>query len=340
MRAPAFWQDPPGLLARALAPLGAIYGAATARRMARPGEQVAVPVVCVGDFVAGGAGKTPTAIALAKMLRQTGERVAFLSRGYGGEAHAAPLLVDPARHSARAVGDEPLLLARVAPCWVGADRVACARAAIEACASVLVMDDGLQNPSLAKDFSICVIDGEARFGNGLCVPAGPLRAPLAAQAPFVDALVVIGGEAVADLASLAPGRPMFTARLQADAAAASKLIGRPVLAFAGIARPQKFYSSLRAVGAQVARERAFADHYRFRPGEIAALEAEADAHGLLAVTTEKDRMRFPAGEGADVLTLPVKLGFDDAAGVAVRLSDALAARRKGAPTPRAERGLR
>jgi tetraacyldisaccharide 4'-kinase len=251
-----------------------------------------------------------------------------LSRGYGGETHAAPLLVDPQRHSARVVGDEPLLLARVAPCFVGADRVAAARAAIEACASVLVMDDGLQNPQLVKDFSIAVIDGEARFGNGLCLPAGPLRAPLQAQAPFVDALVVIGGDAPQTLASVAPGRPLFAARLSADAAAASRLVGRPVLAFAGIARPEKFFASLEGIGAHVARKRAFPDHHPFRAADIAALLAEADKHGLIAVTTEKDRVRFPPGFGDEVATLPVRLGFDDVTGFSRRLANALAAARK------------
>ena len=178
MIAPRFWaRERPGLAARALAPLGALYGLATARRMARPGTRVDAPVICVGNYVVGGAGKTPTAIAVARLLQNAGERVAFLSRGYGGAPRAAPTRVDPHLHGALAVGDEPLLLARVAPCWVGADRVAAAREAIADGASVLVLDDGLQNPALVKDYAIAVIDGEAGFGNGLCFPAGPLRAP-------------------------------------------------------------------------------------------------------------------------------------------------------------------
>ena len=178
MIAPRFWaRERPGLAARALAPLGALYGLATARRMARPGTRVDAPVICVGNYVVGGAGKTPTAIAVARLLQSAGERVAFLSRGYGGAPRAAPTRVDPQLHGALAVGDEPLLLARVAPCWVGADRVAAAREAIADGASALVLDDGLQNPALAKDYAIAVIDGEAGFGNGLCFPAGPLRAP-------------------------------------------------------------------------------------------------------------------------------------------------------------------
>ena len=328
MRAPSFWQaSEPTFLARVLQPIGEIYGFATALRMRGQGARVAAPVICVGNFTLGGAGKTPTALAIARLLIQTGERVAFLSRGFGGERRAAPVLVDPTLHSARAVGDEPLLLARVAPCYVGADRVASARAAIADGASVLVMDDGLQNPGLAKDFRIAVIDGETRFGNGLCAPAGPLRAPLAAQARCVDALIVIGGGPASDLANLAPGRPLFTARLRADATAASRLIGRPVLAFAGIARPEKFFASLESIGARVAVRRAYPDHYRFSSAEIDALVDQAERRGLMAVTTEKDRARFEPR--SDVATLPVMLGFDDPRGLTRRLAEALVARRGG-----------
>src|SRR5208283_4813921 len=181
-----FWAArKPGALARLLQPVGALYGAVAARRMRRPGARVGAPVVCVGNFVAGGAGKTPTALELARLLISDGRRVAFLSRGYGGARRAEPLQVDPTLHSAAIVGDEPLLLARVAPCWVGPDRVRSARMAVEAGADVLVLDDGLQNPALEKTLAFAVVDGEAGFGNGLCVPAGPLRAPLAAQAPMV-----------------------------------------------------------------------------------------------------------------------------------------------------------
>ena len=330
VRAPKFWEaERPGVFAHALAPIGAVYGLMTAKRMARRGARVDAFVVCVGNFVVGGAGKTPTAIAIARMLQGAGERVAFLSRGFGGERRAAPLLVDPLLHTSRAVGDEPLLLAKVAPCYVGADRVASARAAIEAGARALVLDDGLQNPSLIKDFSIAVIDGEARFGNGLCLPAGPLRAPLAAQAPYVDALVVIGSEAPRDLRTIAPGRPLFGARLQVNAEAAAKLVGRSVLAFAGIARPEKFFASLEAIGARVAVTRIFPDHHRFSLAEIKKIVAEAERRDLIAVTTEKDRVRIPYKDAEGILTLPVSLGFDDARAVAKRLSETRAARRRG-----------
>ena len=330
MIAPGFWaRRPPGLTARALRPLGALYGLATARRMARPGARVDAAVVCVGNFVLGGAGKTPTAIAVARMLQGAGERVAFLSRGYGGAARAEPIEVDAAIHDAESVGDEPLLLARVAPCFVGADRVAAARLAIARGASVLALDDGLQNPSLAKDFSFAVIDGEAGFGNGLCFPAGPLRAPPERQLPFVSAEVVIGGgaDALAALSAPAPDKPIFRAALELDALVGATLVGLPVLAFAGIARPEKFFATLEAIGARVAVKRRFADHHAYGAREIVALIAEADARGLTPVTTEKDHVRLAPGYRRAILALPVTLRFQTPKIVAALLSEALAARR-------------
>jgi tetraacyldisaccharide 4'-kinase len=322
MRAPRGWrQARPGLLARALSPLGAIYGAATARRMARPGVRVEAPVLCVGNFVVGGAGKTPTALALARLLRAAGERPAFLSRGYGGEPHADSLRVSLNADNARRVGDEPLLLARVAPCYIGPDRVASARLAIEDGASVLIMDDGLQNPALEKTLSVAVVDGEAPFGNGLCLPAGPLRAPVAAQMRHVDALVMIGGDATATAAlrARAGDRPLFLACLKADAIAASQLIGRPVLAFAGIANPEKFFATLSGVGAQVVETAAFPDHWRFRPRDIERLAARAARRGLRLVCTEKDWVRLPPAFADEVQALPVTLGFEAPAAVAAWL---------------------
>ena len=323
MRAPSSWSKPrPDLLALALSPLGALYGAATARRMAKAGVRVAAPVICVGNFVVGGAGKTPTAIALARMLRAAGERPAFLSRGYGGHAHADSLRVAPGAQSARQIGDEPLLLARVAPCFVGADRVASARLAIEDGASVLVMDDGLQNPSLEKTLALAVVDGDSPFGNGLCLPAGPLRAPVASQWRHVDALVMIGGEAetAARLSAENPPKPLFRARLQADAIAAARLIGRPVLAFAGVARPEKFFATLAEIGARVVETAVFPDHWTFRRRDLARLSARAARRSLALVCTEKDHVRLPSEFAEQVLALPVTLGFEQPAAVAAWLT--------------------
>jgi tetraacyldisaccharide 4'-kinase len=314
MRAPGFWAvRKPTALARILQPIGAVYGLATARRMAASGASAGAPVICVGNFVAGGAGKTPAAIALAQMLIADGRRVAFLSRGYGGVRRVEPVQVDPNVHDARAVGDEPLLLARVAPCWVGADRVQAARLAVEAGADALMLDDGLQNPGLAKDLAFAVVDGETGFGNGLCVPAGPLRAPVAAQATHVRALIVVGGEegAAEALSRAAHGKPAVRANLEPDALAAAPLIGREVVAFAGIARPEKFYATLRRVGAQIVSTRSFPDHHPFRPREIDALIEEAGERGAILATTEKDRVRLAPKQARSIVTLPVTLRFEE-----------------------------
>jgi tetraacyldisaccharide 4'-kinase len=296
-----------------LQPAGWAYGRTTAQRMREAGERASAPTICVGNFVAGGAGKTPAALALARMLIGQGRRVAFLSRGYGGAERVEPLLVDANVHTAAMVGDEPLLLAKLAPCWVGADRVRSARRAVEAGANALVLDDGLQNAGLAKDLALAVVDGETGFGNGLCIPAGPLRAPVSTQLPLVRALIVLGGDEVAAsrIAGLAPGKPLIRASLEPDALAAAPLIGREVVAFAGIARPEKFYATLRRVGAQIVATRNFADHHPYKPREIEALIEEAGRRGALLATTEKDLMRLSARQARAVVTLPVTLRFEE-----------------------------
>ena len=321
MRAPAFWwKTAPDALALLLSPIGAAYGAATARRMARPGMRVSAPVICVGNFVVGGAGKTPTAVALAQALQGLGEEPFFLTRGYGArEPVTTPLRVDPGQHDSQRVGDEPLLLARAAPTIVSPDRIAGARLAIAEGASVLVMDDGLQNPRLHKDFSIAVVDGAAGIGNGLCAPAGPLRAPLAAQTPFIDAVLTIG-EPRQGLA-LPGGLRTVSGRLAPDAASAAALAGERVFAFAGIGRPEKFFDTLRAAGAIVVGAQAFADHYPFSAADLALLTEQARAHNARLVTTEKDLVRLPAG--ADVATLPVALVTEPAAALAELAAAAL-----------------
>lgn len=318
MKAPSFWWDEqPSLLARMLAPLGAIYGTVTASRMRREGFLLPIPLICIGNFVAGGAGKTPTALALAQMLIRMGERPAVVSRGYGGR-DLGPHRVDADGDTAERVGDEPLLIARHCPVVVARDRAAGARLALDQGASVILLDDGLQNPGLAKDFAFAVVDGKGGVGNGLCLPAGPLRAPLAAQWDFVSAVLIVGqgagGERVAAQAR-ARGKPVLTARLVAEPLAASALSGRKVLAFAGIGRPQKFIDSLREIGAEIGESRAFADHHRYTAGELGYLAGQARQEGLLAVTTEKDMARIGAERareifGEAIAVLPVRLAFD------------------------------
>jgi tetraacyldisaccharide 4'-kinase len=330
MKAPAFWSGPPGPLAWLLAPLGFLYGRATAWRMNRPGARAGLPVICVGNVTAGGAGKTPVVAMLAEQLLASGETPFVVSRGYGGRL-AGPVRVDPAAMTAAECGDEPLLLARRCPVIVARDRVAGAALARQQGASLVILDDGLQNPGLAKDICLVAVDAEAGFGNGFCLPAGPLRAPVSAQMPKVDAALVIGGaaSAAACASGLQPwGKPVFQAVIRPDPAAVEALRGRPLLAFAGIGRPEKFFATLREAALEVAQTRAFADHHPYTSADIEALRRLAAARGLTLVTTEKDAMRLPPGV-ADITMLPVSLSVSGEALFAL-LAEAIA-RRRSAP---------
>lgn len=317
MREPAFWWRSPSWMSRVLAPFGHLYGAIAGRRMRQAGKRAAVPVICVGNYSLGGAGKTPTVMALVRLLRDAGETPFVLSRGYGGRL-AGPARVDAARHVAGDVGDEPLLLARTAPVIVARDRARGAEAAVAAGASVIVMDDGFQNPSLSKDVSLIVIDGLRGVGNGAVFPSGPLRAPLAAQIDRTDVLVVSGDcRAAADVAGAVTERGglVLRARVIPEAGAVATLRGKRVLAFAGIGDPERFFATLRASGIDVAGTRMFADHHRFAAAEISQLVDEARARALTLVTTEKDLVRLHAldNRAANIVPLPITLVFDDEA---------------------------
>ena len=316
MREPSFWWTKPGLASRLLGPIAAGYGAVAAWRLGQAGERVNIPVFCIGNFTLGGAGKTPTAIAVAQLLAAAGERPFFLSRGYGGRL-PGPLRVDPASHRADDVGDEPLLLARVAPAIVSHDRYSGATLAQAEGASIVVMDDGLQNPSLQKDLTIAVVDGRRGIGNGEVFPAGPLRAPLAAQIERTDAVLLVGAPSTTDgLADRFGGLPIFRARLEPDPVTLNALAGRRVLAFAGIADPDKFFATLTAAGIAPHATRSFADHHHYTRGEANALIAQATAQDLLLLTTEKDLVRLAGDpEGAALAerarALPVRLVVED-----------------------------
>lgn len=329
--APAFWWRPPGLAAALLRPASLAYGAVAAARMRRPGQRAAVPVICVGNVTVGGSGKTPTAIAVAAMLGTLGRRPAFLLRGYGGSL-AGPVAVDPAGHHHGQVGDEALLLARHFLTIVARDRPAGAALAIRLGADVIVMDDGMQNPSLAKDLTIAVFDGTRGIGNGRVLPAGPLRAPMAAQWPAIDACLVVGGgelagDVVHDLA-----RPrdelVLTSRLVPDFA--PQLAGRRVLAVAGIGHPGKFVATLRECGAEIVELAAFPDHHPFTPAEVRRVLRRAAELDATAVTTGKDRVRLASlrdvvPEVDAIVALPVKLRLDDPGALEALLRRALAA---------------
>jgi tetraacyldisaccharide 4'-kinase len=313
MREPGFWYRPASWKSHLLRPLGALYGAFAGRRLRRDGIDAGIPVLCVGNYHGGGAGKTPTVEALAQLLRDLGETPVVLSRGYGGKLRG-PVRVDPARHSAIEVGDEPLMLAKALAVVVARDRVAGVVLAKAQGASVILMDDGFQNPAVAKDASLIVIDSERGLGNGKVMPAGPLRAPLRLQMERTDALVVIGegkgADAVAGLIA-GQGKPVLRARFVADEGSLASLRGKRALAFAGIGDPVRFFNTLSANGIDVVRGRAFADHHAFSPRQIDALLAEAKRDGLIPVTTEKDLVRLPDKTG-DVVPFKVTLAFDDA----------------------------
>jgi len=330
LRAPSFWwQDfhPDASAAdlfalKLLTSFGTLYGGVAGRRMVRSGIRLPIPVLCVGNFVVGGAGKTPAAIALAKRLAGTGENVFFVSRGYRSAAeHGRPLRVDPLRHGAAEVGDEALLLAQVAPTILCADRVAAGRLAVEQGASVLILDDGLQNPALEKDMRLAIVDAATGIGNGLCLPAGPLRAPLSVQIEFVTAVVIVGagtpGAEIAERARAA-GKPVLTAELTPDAAIAARLKGQRVYAFAGLARPEKFYATLADLGAEIVGTASFPDHHLYRRAEMTSLQRAARGENALLVTTEKDLIRL-AGRSDMIdpdlpppIALPVEMRFSDA----------------------------
>ena len=323
MRAPAFWWQTPGLRSAALAPIGAIYGAIAGARMQRAGIRAGVPVICIGDPTVGGAGKTPVAMSVAKILIAQGKRPYFLTRGYGGREQG-PLLLDPAKHGAAEVGDEPLLLATVAPVVVSADRVAGAKLAAQSGADVIVMDDGFQNPALFKNLSLLVVETNGGVGNGRVFPAGPLRAPLTQQLARADAIVLIGngepGERVARQA-----RKILRATIVPDAGAASALGGKSLLAYAGIGRPEKFFATLESIGGHIAERRAFPDHHAFSAGEASELLSAAQSRNLTLVTTEKDRARMQGNAALNELAnasqvLPITLRFEDEAALKALLS--------------------
>ena len=316
IREPAFWwrSGTGGLLI----PFSALYGAAAALRMQSAGHKADLPVVCLGNLTVGGAGKTPAAIAVVKFLQAARERPFFLSRGYGGRL-SGPVRVNPAVHRAGDVGDEPLLLTRLAPTIVARDRVAGAKFAQFAGASVVVMDDGLQNAALAKNLTIVVVDGRRGIGNGHIIPAGPLRAPLGLQIDRAHALVVVGppdGAVVVLDRAQRRGMAIFHARIEPDHSVIAAIGRRKALAFAGIGDPEKFFATLSASGIDVADRASFPDHHRYTAAQAQDLITRAKAKNLMLVTTEKDLVRL-AGEpqlealAARASALPVRLVIEE-----------------------------
>jgi tetraacyldisaccharide 4'-kinase len=268
--------------------------------------------VCVGNLVIGGAGKTPVALALAAHFAARGIVVHIVTRGYGGHLKG-PVRVDLAMHNAAAVGDEALLLAAAAPCWIARDRPAAMRAAVAAGANLLLLDDGLQNPTFCKDLSLAVVDGGYGFGNGRVIPSGPLRESLTQGLSRADVVVLLGADANADcMAHLAAsGIPVLRAGLTPTAG--DRLAGLRLLAFAGIGRPEKFFATLRSLGAQLVGARAFPDHHRFTGSELDRLRRDAERAKARLVTTAKDIVRLSPANRRGIEVLDVEIAWHDCA---------------------------
>jgi tetraacyldisaccharide 4'-kinase len=316
MRPPLFWFNPPqrpGWQAHVLAPLAWLVARATARRVARPGLQAGVPVICVGNLNLGGTGKTPTVIALQQILAARGAAAHVVSRGYGG-TEAGPVQVDPQRHTAREVGDEPLLIGAFGPAWVARDRAAGVVAARDAGAQVVLLDDGFQNPSVAKDLSLLVVDAGVGFGNGRVAPSGPLRETVQAGLKRADGLILIGPpqQRAEFVAAWSPDVPVYGASL-APLPTGMDWAGARVVAFAGIGRPEKFFATLRGLGAELVSTHALDDHQPLGDALLTRLGLEAKTLGAQLVTTEKDAARMPMAYRSQVVTLPVRLEFEDPA---------------------------
>jgi len=303
--APEFWaygkKSPWPFL---LSPLGAVYNIATSRRAVKtPRYKAPIPVICIGNLIMGGAGKTPTAMAVARYLKSLGMNPYFLSRGFGGHMKG-PLIVGP--HGTHEVGDEPLLLKQIAPVCVSADRVAGAKLCVKKGADVIIMDDGFQNPHLHKDLSLVVVDGGYGHGNGKVFPAGPLRETLKSGLKRADAVVLIGEDktgAVARMKQVVSDLPILRAYIKPEER--DGIEGRRLVAFAGIGRPEKFFETLAEMGGDVVEAVSFPDHHPFVKDDIKVLKDKAKDRQAILMTTEKDFMRLPKefSQGVDIIKI-------------------------------------
>jgi tetraacyldisaccharide 4'-kinase len=336
IRPPAFWTSD-SWPARWLAPIATVVTAVTARRVARSGWRAPVPVICCGNATVGGAGKTTLVLDLAHRLKTRGAAVHILSRGYRGAVKAPRRVLRS--DTVTMTGDEALLLAEAAPTWTGADRAASARLAVAAGAEILLMDDGLQNPSLEKTLSLLVVDGRGGFGNGRVLPAGPLREPVTAAAGRCRAAIVIGPNTAAVLSQLPPALPVLRADpVQGDEIAA--LVGRRALAFAGIGDPHKFFDALERAGVVLTGRKAFPDHHVFTSRELTRLRANARDHDAALVTTPKDAVRLPPGMigGMAVNVVGVRLVWQSEAAIEALLDEFIPVRTPN-PSPGASQSM-
>ncbi len=313
--APAFWWSKPGFNAWVLAPFSWVYGRVSAGKMqTASAARAPLPVICVGNFTAGGSGKTPLALAVAKAAKAEGFKPGFITRGHGGLVKQARLTGE--NDTAAIIGDEAMLLMRAAPVAVGVDRLAGAKLLAEAGCTIAIMDDGFQSRSIAIDHAMIAVDARRGIGNGFVMPSGPLRAPLHVQLPLADQIIVVGqgdaGDAVVRAASRA-AKPVSRAAISPRNI--GKVKGKRVMAFAGIADPEKFYATLQSMGAVIVQTRSFPDHHVFADTELQSLID--DSGDLLLVTTEKDAVRI-SGQSAlhvqmneRIVIVPVQITIQD-----------------------------
>ncbi|MCY4304218.1 MAG: tetraacyldisaccharide 4'-kinase [Aestuariivita sp.] len=313
MRAPEFWKLPPNCpdwRATLLAPCGHLYKHLTARRLSRGNpEKLKIPVICIGNINVGGVGKTPTVIWLAQLMREKGHIPHVISKGYGGTTKS-PIQVDAKKHNASDVGDEPLLIAAFSDVWVGVDRMLTARTAQNAGATILILDDGHQDPHIFKDFSVIVIDSDYGFGNEKCLPAGPLREPITTGLSRADACIILGENTNTSLCAALGNLQKFCAKLQPLETGMNWSNVR-VLAFAGIGNPLKFFSTLENLGATVIHKEQLDDHQKLSSRLLTRLYKDAQAQSAQLVTTEKDAVRLPVEFRSKVIALPVRLIIPD-----------------------------
>ena len=294
LKSPKFWQKKNTFLGKVLSPLGRIYAWGLRRKLKKTKPyRSKIPVVCIGNLVMGGVGKTPLAVSVAEYFKMNGMRPVFLTRGYGGGL--INVLVDLDKHTAKDTGDEALLLARIAPTIVDADRARGAKTAEKIGADVIIMDDGFQNPQLVKDLSFAVFDGRYGFGNGKVFPAGPLREPVEDGLQRADAFIVVGKDK-AGIKEWIDKRfmslPFIGTHIEQDVAKIAQLSGKKVFAFAGIGYPDKFFDMLRDYGCDVVETQAFSDHYPYTDEDMTDLIARADKLEAVLVTTAKDGVRI------------------------------------------------